>query len=304
MKRLVWLACLLAMSACTTPATQDLYAQAQQARATADAAQDLAEFQERYLTATAEAPIIRITETAAGLIVQATQNSIDRTSTAVLWTPTASPIPSITPSPTANAEATGTFTVLNAIGTQVGLDVERQEQQNEFKAVLPGIVFALIAGASILALLWVSRRERYRPAAVDQRGNLLPVFDYVEGTVTDPDRMPNYRGELREDLFKQWLRQWMQERLHIKPQLPEVTADRQDAVTQRDQMIDLAVRGLPEQKPDERRKKTGEALALPAPLPNLENRFKVLEPGAHNLDVIDGEIIEVLDQDWKEAEQK
>ena len=52
-----------------------------------------ARYQEDLMTITAQAPIVHITETAAALSVQGTQNSINMTSTAVLWTPT----PSLTP---------------------------------------------------------------------------------------------------------------------------------------------------------------------------------------------------------------
>ena len=44
-------------------------------------------------------------------------------------------------------------------------------------------------------------------------------------------------------------------------------------------------------------------MAAQLPAPNLESRFKILPEGDHNLEVVDGEIVKVLDDVWKEAEQ-
>jgi hypothetical protein len=119
--------------------------------------------------------------------------------------------------------------------------LQKQEQNNYFFAILPGVLFALLAGGAILGFLWFGRRERFKPAKVDERGNILPMFDFVEGTATDIDNMPNYRGNLNETL-KGLFMEYLRKKLELKPLLPEITAERQDEVKKRDQITDLATR--------------------------------------------------------------
>ena len=308
MKRLWIILVFLALAGCVpVESNPDLYVAAQNSRATSDAAAQEALFQERYLTATAEAPIIRITETAAALVVQATQQSIDQTATAVLWTPTPSSTPTIVPSATPDLTATlstsqlwAQQTVISNNSQRDNLELERQESANDFWGALPGIVFVLVAGALIIGLISVVRTQRYKPVPVDARGNPAPMIDIVDGTVTDIDRSPNYRADTREDLLKQWLRA----KLKLLPVLPEVTAARQDATTERDQMIDLGTRGLPAQANQQtniNRKTAADGMNRLLTDENMGARFKVLEDGS-GLEVVDGEILKVLDVDWKEAQ--
>jgi hypothetical protein len=142
MKRLWIILAFLALAGCVpVESNPDLYVAAQSSRATSDAAAQEALFQERYLTATAEAPIIHITQTAAALVVQATQQSIDQTSTAVLWTPTPSSTPTIIPSATPNLTATLNTAQLwgqqTAIANNIqrdNLELDRQRSANDFCA--------------------------------------------------------------------------------------------------------------------------------------------------------------------------
>jgi hypothetical protein len=308
MKRLWIILAFLALAGCVpVESNPDLYVAAQSSRATSDAAAQEALFQERYLTATAEAPIIHITQTAAALVVQATQQSIDQTSTAVLWTPTPSSTPTIIPSATPNLTATLNTAQLwgqqTAIANNIqrdNLELDRQRSANDFWAALPGIVFVLVAGALIVGLISVVRTQRYKPVPVDARGNPAPMIDIVDGTVTDIDRSPNYRADTREDLLKQWLRQ----KLKLLPVLPDVTAARQDVTTERDQMIDLGTRGLPapaNQQTNINKKTAADGMNRLLTDGNMAARFKVLEDGS-GLEVVDGEIMKVLDADWKEAQ--
>lgn len=306
MKRAGMVIVFLLLTSCSTgqPA-QDLFAEAQNARATADAAQDLASYQERFLTATAEAPIVHITETAAAQSVRSTATADAMALEQRNWTVTAQSVQetqtaamtatAMAWTPTMNATQTAVFAVLHAQGTQVAneavrdtLELDRQKYNNDFFANLPGLSWALVALFAILGAMLFVRRERYKPAQVDARGNVLPMIDTIEGTVTDVDRSPNYlSGMRRADL----------------PALPPVTAERQDAATQRDQLVDLAVRGLPDAKRDERKRLAGQEIAKQLAVPNLQGRFKVLEDGTHDLEVIDGEIIQVLDNEWKETDK-
>lgn len=308
MKR-AYLFFILLLSSCVPAGgatTPDLFMQAQSARSTADAAQDLAQFQGEQLTATAEAPIMRITETAAGLIVQQTQGSIDKTSTAALWTATNTPIPTITLTATPNATSTKMFVVLAAESTQIAnnverdnLDLEKKRISNDFFATVSGLSWAFLALVGILLLMVAVRLKRYQPAQVDARGNVLPLIDVVEGTITDTDSNPNYRGDTRDNMIKQWLRL----KLNLPPLLPEVTAERQDAVKQRDQLTDMATRGLPHDPTQRERKKlAGQEAMKQLGAPTMQSRFKILDGENSNLEVIDGEIIKELDQAWKETE--
>lgn len=304
MKRVV-LFLLVVLSACA-PAVpqQDLYVDAQNARATADSAQDLAEFQERFLTATAEAPIIHITETAAGLSQQSTVTAEALAYQQQYWTATAQSVQetqtaamtatAMAWTPTPNATSTAVFAALNAEGTQIAnnvkrdnLELERQEISNQFWASVSGLTWAFFALVAVAILAMWMRLRRYKPAQVDGRGNPLPELDVVEGIWSDPDRMPNYVGGTRREDMKA---------------LPAVTADRQDAVTQRDQLTDLATRGLPNDPTQRERKKlAGQEAMNQLGAPSLESRFKILDDGNSNLEVIDGEVVKELDQAWKET---
>lgn len=310
MKRWMILAVLIALTACTTPAgsgaPQDLLVSAEQARLTADAAQEIAESQSRYLTATAEAPIIRITETAAAFaMVQAywtaTAQSVMSTETAAMthtaaaWTATP------------NATQTAVFAASNAQGTQIAytlerdrLELERQQKNNEFWRLLPGISFAVVALLAFMFSFVYVRKQRYQPAPVDDRGNILPLIDVVDGQVTDVDRNPNNQGMLHPNIIGRYIEQ----RLQLPPTVPQITKERQDATTERDQMIDLATRGLPTQKDDGRRKIAEQAVAKQLSEPNMQSRFRLLDGETSDLSVIDAEIITVLDNEWKESQQK
>lgn len=298
---------IFAFAGCATPTPQqDLMVSAENARLTAEAAQKIAESQSRYLTATAEAPIIRITETAAAFALEqqywtATANSVKSTETAAMtqtaqaWTPTP------------NATSTVVFAMVDAQVKQLANDVERdnlelerQRKNNEFWRLMPGISFAVIALMAIMFGFVYVRGQRYKPAAVDERGNVLPIIDVVDGQVTDVDRNPNFKATLGNGIFERLV----EKRLQLPPAVPPVTAERQDAATERDQMVDLAIRGLPSQVGNSDRKKVAEqTVAGRLSDVNMQNRFKLLDGETSNLDVIDGEIIKVLDAEWKEGDK-
>ncbi len=302
---------LLLLAACATPgpaASPDLYSNAVSNRATADAAIQQAQFQERFLTASAEAPIVHITETAAGMAIQqqywtSTAQSVQSTETAALtqtamaWTPTP------------NATTTAVFVMAAAEATQIAnnierdtLELQRQQAINDFKGKLPAYSFVIVVLVLAIILMVVMRRERYRPVPVDARGNPLPMLDVVEGTATDVDRSPNYRSDLKDNLIKQWLRK----KLELPPLLPEVTAKRQDETTQRDQLLDLGTRGLPGSAVGSAaaRRLAGQEMMKQTAASNLENRFRILDDENAQLNAVNGEVIQVLDQDWERAKQE
>ena len=248
----------------------DLYSSANSNRMTADAALRLADRQEQDLTATAQAPVIRITETAAALAVEATHAQSTSvaavqtqagamTATAIWWTPT--------PQPTATPNATGTLEALalSAAQTQTTLNLQRAQDNNDFKGKLPAYSFVIVVLVLAIVLMGMMRRARYQTAQVDARGNLLPILDVVDGTFTDVDRSPNHRGPISNGVLLRFLTWWVEKKLGIPPLLPEVTAARQDAVTYRDQLLDLASRGLPapSKSEDTRKAKVGEMMTQP-----------------------------------------
>jgi hypothetical protein len=299
---------LLILAACVPAASTDLYGSANSNQLTANAALLLAQYQRDALTATAQAPIVHITETAAALVVQEAQaqstNAAAIQTQAGGWTQTAQWW-----TPTPNATSTAAFALLNAQSTQMAnqavrdnLQLEREKYTNNFWAILPGITYAILAGILIIGVMLIVRSRRYQPAKVDARGNVLPLLDVVEGTFTDIDRSPNFRGGLNESLLKQWMRK----KLDLPLLLPEVTAKRQDETTQRDQLLDLASRGLPQLSAGQKevKKLAGQEMTKQLSDTNLESRFKILDGTASNLEVIDTEIINVLDHEWTEAEKK
>jgi hypothetical protein len=250
----------------------DLYRSANGSRMTADALLRQAQWQESALTATAQAPVIRITETAAALAVQGTQaqntsvaaaqtQAGAMTATAIWWTPTP------------NVDSTATFAALNAQNTQIAnnlerdrLQLEREQTMNDFNAKVTAYSWVIVVLVLVLILTLVTRRWRYQTAKVDARGNVLPILDIVEGSFTDMDRSPNHRGPMKNDWIIRILAHIVEKKLGAKLlPLPEVTAQRQDAVTYRDQLMDLATRGLPapSRSEDARKAKVGEMMTQP-----------------------------------------
>lgn len=300
----------LALASCVPSGSMDLYGSANSNQMTANAALLLAQYQRDAMTATAQAPIVHITETAAAVTVQAAQAQSTSvaaaqtqmgglTATAVWWTATP------------NLDSTATVAALNAQSTEIAnrairdqLQLEREIKNNEWNRLVGGL--ALIFGAGLILILvnHYLRRQRYQTAKVDARGNVLPLLDIVEGSFTDMDRSPNFQGPISQETLARILAWWFKRKIGM-PQLPEVTAKRQDEMTQRDQLIDLASRGLPESGPAKREMKKLAAQEMTKQLSasSLQSRYKILDGSSNNLDVIDGEVIQVLDQDWKEAKK-
>lgn len=250
----------------------DLYGSANSNRMTADAAIRLAQMQEQALTATAQAPIVRITETAAAVAVQATQ--AQATSQAGLQTQQAAlSATAIWFTPTPNATQTAAFAALNAEGTLIAnnlerdrLALERDQTNNAFKATMgqmvPLLALVVMVGGILLLYTIISRRMRYQAAQVDARGNPLPILDLVDATFTDIDASPNYQGPVSTATLVQILA-WLVKKKLGMPMLPDVTPERQDPVKHRDQLLDLATRGLPAPAKNEesRKAKAGEMMA-------------------------------------------
>ena len=289
----------------------DLFSSAQNNRQLAAEAVRQAELAEAALTATAQAPIVNITATAAALVVQATQAQQTNdaavqtqvgamTATAVWWTPT----PNFSGTQTQRADDLEQAAIDNAIARDQ-LQLQREIQNNEWNRLLGPIVLLFAAVLILLGAIHYMRRTRFQPMQTDARGNVLPVIDIVEAVATDVDSNPNYQGSVSRDLLARILTHIVEKRLGVRL-LPEITAERQDAAKERDQMIDLATRGLPGSSSDtrEQKKLAGQQMMKQLSDTNLASRFKVLDGTPDHPDVIDAPIIEVLDQEWKEAVKK
>ncbi len=313
---LLLIVALVLLTSCTTQGapTQDLYSSASSNQMTANAAQLLAQYQKDSLTATSQAPIVHITETAAAQIISDTQAAstdvaaqrtqiAGSTQTAESWTPTPSQTPSITPTSTPNATTTLAFAVLGAQQTQIANDTQKSTYLNDFYSILPELLFIALACISALGLIWIGRREQFIPAKVDARGNVLPMLNVVDGTYTDMDRNPNHRGDLKDAFMRDLAHFLAQKYLGMAPTLPQITAPRQDATTERDQMIDLATRGLipdTSSQARERKQEAGQQSMKLLTGPTLTSRFKMVDD-PNQLDVIDTEVMQVLDHEWKEG---
>jgi len=223
-----YLLLLLLLCACSPkqPA-QDLFADAVVSRATADAAEQKALLREAYLTGTAQAPIVEITVKAAALIVEQTQVSMQKTTVAESWTPTSTPVPSVTPSPTFNATVTAVYNQSRAESTQTNLMLERAEMTNKAKAAI-GYTTAFVILALGIALAYVLiKRLSIVEQPLAENGKPMPLVNVIDAIVLDTDRMANGVGQLSRKFIKS---------------LPAITAERQDGVVTRAQMVDMQTR--------------------------------------------------------------
>ena len=235
---------LFLLSACgAPPATNtavDPFVAVESAQRTAQAAQEQADYYSRQLTATAEAPIIAITSTAAAFAMEQryAQATIDSayvtetsaaTQTAMSWTPT--PMPTATPNLTATMSILQLSSTAQVMANDVAKDnlsVERARTTNTMRAMSGYVIgfIGLIAG--LMFAVVVARKLSVIAIPVDANGKAQPMFDIVEGVTFDTARITN--GALAT------------KRRDVINLLPPITAERQDATTSRDQLIELRSR--------------------------------------------------------------
>lgn len=249
-KKYSWLVLILLLAACapegigagTRPvptaavAAIDPYVAVMQAERTAQAAQDEAAYYGLQLTATAEAPIVAITSTAAAWAMEqefarATEQSrmstetAAYTSTAMSWTPTP------------NATMTAVFAMSYSEGTMIAndiqidnLQVERARATNAMRAVSAYVVGIFVLAVAVIFGITFTKKFAVMAIPQDEFGKPQAMLDVVEGVVVSANRLTNGAGSIRHADLKQ---------------LPPITAERQDATTNRDQLVDLSRARLP-----------------------------------------------------------
>jgi len=295
MKKLFFILAIIMLAGCGP--TTDLSTRAQQAQWEAERLQKEAEMYNAAMTATANAPIAQVTAGAAVLELERQRSMA--TATAVQATIQAAW------SPTPNATSTMVMAVLEGQQTAIAaesarniLELDRQRSSNQFKAMMPGLTFAFLAIVAVWEVMAITRRERVRAIPRDARGDAPLLLDVLDGVVSDPDANPNYASGTRR------LKAPEDDPL---PQLPAITAERQDKVKQNDQLLDLATRGLPVQgngSTQEERRRLAAEEAMRG-LPSGTERFSVLGPGEKPPEsVVDDVTIEILDAQWKEVKDE
>lgn len=220
--------------------TVDPLLAAAQAQRTAEAARAEADLMAARLTATAEAPIIHITETQAAWALAQEQSlatetaaiktqSAQYTSTAMSWTPTASltPTPNMTSTIAAvNAQATAAISANNI--ARDDLSVERDRMVNPIRAASFWALLIVVTIVGVMFCISWAKRLAVIAIPLDARGNPHPMMNVIDGVAFDADRMVNgVLATQRKDVLKR---------------LPSITAERQDIVTERDQMVDMRTR--------------------------------------------------------------
>lgn len=268
----------------TTPDVYQLTLGNIQAQATLEAMQATSQAISANLTATAYAPTQQAIETAterawtmalwtATAAVEQTATAGSGTATAQAWTPT----PNYT-STVESAQAAALATAAYGEAVSVELAVERERMMNKVQAVAP---WAALAAAFVFVLLLAFRWSKVRPVQRDARGD-APLL-VIDGKVYDADRNPYPLVDLSGK----------------KPQIPALTTpEMQMATTARDQMIDLATRGV--QGPaNPQRKAIAQRMAAQNILPQSA-QVRVLPPEqARPLlgDVLPGIVRDAIDTD-------
>lgn len=246
------LAGLAFLAGCAPTATQqmDIYG-------TAIVAQQQVQVSGLMLTGTAQAPIVHITETSAAFEMEqvraaATDAAAIRTATAAIeqtkasWTPT--PVPTSTP----NATSTIVAAQVIAIQTKINQETQRREITNTFWAlILPIFLLCILLVVAFIGISY-ARQTRRKVHKSDVPGDKPLIEDTITGEIVDQDANPNYSTGKNKSLLEQMFEQWLEKEFGFRPQLPAVTAERQDAVKEKDQTIDLRSRmpRLPKQLTD------------------------------------------------------
>ncbi len=244
-------AILLLLAACATPAqvaystrTPDpiqAYVNANASQGTAVAAIATAQFYSGQLTATVEARNQIGTQQAMQIQSQSTERAWNATATAdsiqsttiaastasaaaqqAIWTQRAMDITA-----TADSAAVQTYaTQQYAIARDEELTIQRRELMNNVVAIVPWLALICAFAAAVIVFM---RWSRVRVIQRDPRGDAPLLLNVVDGVTYDADRHPTSTGGIQREDIKL---------------LPKFSAKDHTQTTARDQMVDLATRGL------------------------------------------------------------
>jgi hypothetical protein len=225
-----------------TPDPIQVYADANSSQGTAVAAIATADYFSNQLTATVEARNQSATQQAIQIQFQSTERAWNATSTAdsirsttvasgtasavaqqVIWTQRAIDITATADSASVQAFATAQY----GIAHTEELSLKRKELMNNVAAIVP---WAMLVITFVLLSFFFKNWTRVRVIQRDPRGDAPLLLDVVDSVAFDADRSPTSTAGLqREDL----------------KHLPQFSASDHTQTTARDQMVDLATRGLP-----------------------------------------------------------
>jgi hypothetical protein len=232
-----------------TPDPIQAYVDANSSQETAVAAIATADYFSNQLTATVEAR--NQTATQQVVYLQSTQQAVQIQSTERAWnaTSTADSIQSTTV-----AESTASAVAQQAIWTQHAMDItatadvasvqafatkqysiarteelslERKELMNNVVAITP---WSMLVTTFVFLAIFFKRWTRVRIIQRDARGDAPLLLDVMDGVAYDADRHPTSTGGLQREDIKL---------------LPQFSASDHTQTTARDQMVDIATRGLP-----------------------------------------------------------
>jgi len=201
-------------------------------QATNQASEQKIELLSSQLTATAEAPIVAMTQTAADFAMlkqyaEATSQAGLMTQTAAMTQTAQSWTPTVVPTNTANLTSTMAVLELSATAQSMENAVARERSTNTVRAIgTYAVALVLLIVVVMFALAGAFRISKIQ-SKTDERGKVMPLLDVVNGVVVDVDRLANGAAQMTPTYLKQ---------------LPVVTPERQADVTNRAQLVDMYTR--------------------------------------------------------------
>jgi len=260
----------------STPDPLQPYVDANSSQRTAVAANATADYFSNQLTATVEArnqtatqQVMDLQSTQQAIQIQSTERAWNATATAdsiqsttialgtasavaqnAIWTQRAMDITATADSASVQAFATKQF----SIARTEELSLERKELMNNVAAVAP---WTMLVVTFISLAVFFKRWSRVRVIQRDPRGDAPLLLDVVDGVAYDADRHPTSTGGLqREDLKR----------------LPQFSTKDHTQTTARDQLVDIATRGLADtsQRKGNSRQLKDESLSGDDNMPKIE----------------------------------
>lgn len=173
------------------------------------------QYTDRAWNATSTADSIQSTTVAASTASAAAQQAI--------WTQRAMDITATADVASVQAFATKQY----SIARTEQLSLERRELMNNVVAITP---WAMLIITFVFLAIFFKRWTRVRIIQRDPRGDAPLLLDVVDGVAYDADRHPTSTAGLQREDIKR---------------LPQFSASDHTQTTARDQMVDVATRGLP-----------------------------------------------------------